>query len=276
MFPGTLYHESHVTTIAKGRFLKHTTCCEEGANDASRAQSNLHKVLHEPVDNTQKFRLRSHTHVSTRSATVSLDTQYFHENFMCEINLADACSSGVGCQQFLRNALNSMFSLPPCRAEGCRAGSKEKGSKIKNQTTAGTVLPREGPEERRVDEKKNIAKPKNFNENMLATSHTQTAKQSCEPQSSPSSSSCRMTRRGHGFGPIDVKALRCQEATDQERLLDLAESGTKTLSADRIVHRRCRTRAAWQIGNGLSTGSAGEPWSRARDDTKKGIGVIQM
>ena len=58
----------------------------------------------------------------------------------------------------------------------------------------------------------------------------------------------------------------------QERLLDVADSDTKTLSADRIVYptRGRRTRATWQAGNRLSTGSAGEPWSRARNDTKKG------
>ena len=54
---------------------------------------------------------------------------------------------------------------------------------------------------------------------------------------------------------LSVKALWCQE-----HLLDLAESDTKTLSADRIVHptRRRRTRTMWQAGNGLRTGGAGE------------------
>ena len=75
-----------------------------------------------------------------------------------------------------------------------------------------------------------------------------------------------------------ANSLWCQEATEQGRLLDLAESDIKTLNADRIVQptKRCRAIATWQAGNGRSAGSAGEPSSRARDDPKKGIGDIQV
>ena len=70
----------------------------------------------------------------------------------------------------------------------------------------------------------------------------------------------------------------CQQTTAQERFLDFADGDTKTLRGGRVVHttRRNRRRATWQVGNGLSTGSAGEPWSRARDDPKKEIGDIQV
>ena len=124
----------------------------------------------------------------------------------------------------------------------------------------------------------NTAKPKVSFDEMLATSLTRTAKQRCEPQARAAASRCMM-RRGHGrASPRFQKALWCQEITEQGRLLDLAQSDTKTLSADRIVHptRRCRAKPTWQAGNGLSTESAGEPWSRARDDTKKGVGNIQV
>ena len=44
-----------------------------------------------------------------------------------------------------------------------------------------------------------------------------------------------MTRRGYGRGEhLDIKALWGQEATEQGRLIDPAESDTRTLSAERI------------------------------------------
>ena len=46
---------------------------------------------------------------------------------------------------------------------------------------------------------------------------------------------CMMTRRGYGRGEhLDIKALWGQNATEQERLIDPAESDTRTLSAERI------------------------------------------
>ena len=105
---------------------------------------------------------------------------------------------------------------------------------------------------------------------MLATALTQTTQQSCEPQAA--AARCMMARRGSRVDHLDDKALPCQESTEQGRPLHLAESGAKTLSADRIFRptRRRRTKTTWQAWSGLSTRSAGDPCSRARDDTKNG------
>ena len=62
--------------------------------------------------------------------------------------------------------------------------------------------------------------------------------------SSSRSSSSTLQDDETGILPyFDLKALWCQEANEEERFLDPAESDTKTLSANRIVHptRSCRT-----------------------------------
>ena len=112
-------------------------------------------------------------------------------------------------------------------------------------------------------------------EDMLATTLTETAKQGCESQARPAAVRCMMARRRIERGS---KHHGVREATEQRRLPDVSESDTKTLCADRIVHptRSRRTRTTWQVGNGLSAVSAGEPRSRPRHDTKKGIGDIQV
>ena len=78
---------------------------------------------------------------------------------------------------------------------------------------------------------------------------------------------------------FDVNALRCQEATEQGLLLDLRESDTKTLSADRIVPptRRCRTMATWQAGKRtqsarevLASRGVGHEKTRRRDSGTSG------
>ena len=82
--------------------------------------------------------------------------------------------------------------------------------------------------EGKVDEG-STAKPKVFYEDMLATSLTQTAKQSGERQTRPAAARCILAKSN--VDHLDVN----QEATEQVRLLDRAESDTRTLSADRIV-----------------------------------------
>ena len=59
-----------------------------------------------------------------------------------------------------------------------------------------------------------------------------------------------MARRGtERVDHIDVKALWYQEATEQGRLLDVAESDTKTLSADSIVHPTTRLQNKSDVTN---------------------------
>ena len=99
---------------------------------------------------------------------------------------------------------------------------KEKGSKIITLDDGGDGVfchvkdPRNG--EGKADEG-NTAKSKVFCKGMSATSLTQMTKQSCEPQAPPAAARCMMARRG-----IERGSPRChQEATEQGRLLDLAE-----------------------------------------------------
>ena len=81
--------------------------------------------------------------------------------------------------------------------------NKEKGSKIikpddgRDTVSCDVRVPKNG--EGKVDEG-NTAKPKVFCEDVLATSLSQTPKQSCEPQARPAAARCMMVKRGNGRG----------------------------------------------------------------------------
>ena len=77
-----------------------TRHAEVDTDDASCARANLHRSSTNPSTVAQKFWLRSHTRVSGRSASVSLDTRYLDEYVMCDIIHTNAGSS-VGSQQLL-------------------------------------------------------------------------------------------------------------------------------------------------------------------------------
>ena len=94
-----------------------------------------------------------------------------------------------------------------------------------------------------------------------------------------SSSTGMTTRRGYRRGKhLDIKALRRQEVTGQgapsrprrQRHQD-TECGPNHSS-----HKVLQDTGISHAGNERSTKSAGEPWSRAQDDTKNWIGDIQV
>ena len=84
-----------------------------------------------------------------------------------------------------------------------------------------------------------------------------------------------MTGRGYGQGKhLDIEALWCLEAIAKGRFRLMkvdsennpADTGTKALSADSIVH------VLRLLGNGRSVSIAGSPWSRLKTTQCRGRG----